>query len=229
MIKQQFKYYPLFKRLFDLILALTLIILILPIMILVAVLIFIKSKEFPIFIQERGITLNNFRYKIIKFKTIKERKSVGLEDRLNNNIFYKPELTSELTKFSNWLRTTGIDELPQLLNVVIGNMSLIGPRPLMLSDLEIMKREYPGFYKKRGTFNSIPGISGLWQIYGERRKGMENLIKLEEDYKRNASLLFDLKLMIKTIPIIIFANHSDSISSNREIINTQQIKITDLN
>ncbi len=185
-------------------------------MILVSVVLFVQLKQFLIFIQERGITLNKFRYKIIKFKTMRANSPIGSESNLSNNIFYKPELTSKLSKFSNWLRKTGLDELPQLLNVVIGNMSLIGPRPLMLSDLKLMQKQFPEFYAMRQSFNCIPGISGLWQINGEREKGIENLIKLESTYEQKGSLILDIKLIFATSPIVVFASHSDAVSVKKE-------------
>jgi len=216
------KYYPKGKRLLDITLSIFLLLLTFPILVLVAVLLFIELKKSPVFIQERGITLNSFRFKIVKFKTIKHSKNVAINS--NNNIFYKPSLETSLTKFSNWLRKTGLDELPQLLNVVAGNMSLIGPRPLMLSDLELMKQKYPEFYAKRDQFFSKPGISGLWQIYGERDKGVENLIKLEAEYEKNSSLILDLRLMLATIPIVLFASHSDAISNSSAFHKDKPIK-----
>lgn len=212
---KRIKYYPLGKRFLDLSLSLFLLLLTLPTMVIVAVVLFVQLKQYPIFIQERGITLESYRYKIIKFRTMKQSGNTVGGSRLSNNIFYKPELTSNLTKFSNWLRKTGLDELPQLLNVVFGNMSLIGPRPLMLIDLELMKKQYPEFYAMRESFNSVPGISGLWQIYGERDKGIENLIEHESNYEKKGSLIFDIKLILATIPIIVFASHSDAIPSSK--------------
>ena len=226
-IKTQFNYYPLGKRLLDLTLSLVLIMLTFPLMVAIGIILLVQLKQIPIFIQERGITLNNFRYKIFKFRTMKQNRAVHAKDNVSNNIFYKPELTTELTKFGNWLRRTGLDELPQLLNVVFGQMSLIGPRPLMLSDLEIMKQNHPEYYAKRESFNRIPGISGLWQIYGQRDKGIENLIMLEAEYEKYGSLSFDIKLILATIPIIIFANHSDAIS-NRIKRDNKKFSITDL-
>jgi len=158
-------------------------------MILISFALFIQFKQSPIFIQERGITLNRFRYKILKFRTIKKESSNKFIVKKSTNILYKPELTSKLTKFTNWLRKTGLDELPQLLNVFAGKMSLIGPRPLMLSDLEIMQQKHPELYEIRESFERIPGISGLWQIYGERNKGIENLILLETKYEKHGSLM----------------------------------------
>ena len=196
-------------------------------MILISFALFIQFKQSPIFIQERGITLNRFRYKILKFRTIKKESSNKFIVKKSTNILYKPELTSKLTKFTNWLRKTGLDELPQLLNVFAGKMSLIGPRPLMLSDLEIMQQKHPELYEIRESFERIPGISGLWQIYGERNKGIENLILLETKYEKHGSLMLDIKLMFATIPIVVFANHSDSISSRKEIYNKQQIRIVE--
>ncbi|MBU1679135.1 MAG: sugar transferase [Bacteroidetes bacterium] len=200
----------------DLALSLFLLLFTLPVMLLCGIILCIQLKEFPIFIQERGITLDKFRYKIIKFRTMKKNKYNLSEDKESNNIFYKPEHSEKLTKFSKWLRITGLDELPQLLNVIRGKMSLIGPRPLMLSDLEILKQNYPEQYLKRESFNSKPGISGLWQIYGKREKGIDNLIDLENEYEKSGSFVMDLKLILATIPIIVFANHTDAILGSRK-------------
>ncbi|MFH1527180.1 MAG: sugar transferase [Bacteroidota bacterium] len=139
-------------------------------MLIFGIILSIQLKNFPIFIQNRGITLNKFRYKIVKFRTMKQNNAALSEAKVSSNIFYKPELNEKLTKFSKWLRIRGLDELPQLFNVITGKMSLIGPRPLMQSDLEILKQKYPVQYLKRELFNSVPGISGLWQIYGQREK-----------------------------------------------------------
>ena len=108
------------------------------------------------------------------------------------------------------LRKTGLDELPQLINVLKGDMSFVGPRPFSLSDLEIIKNEYPEIYNERVSFNTKPGITGLWQIEGNREEGIRNLIFLEKEYESKKSFLYDLSLVVKTIPVVFLANHSDA-------------------
>ena len=214
---KEFKYYPAKKRFLDLTLSLVLILLTMPIMFIVGIVLFAQFKQFPIFIQERGITLKSFRYKILKFRTMRQSTIFGGENGLSDNIFYKSTPEGNLTRFSNWLRKTGLDELPQLFNVVSGKMSLIGPRPLMISDLELMQQKYPEYYAKRETFNCIPGVSGLWQIYGERDKGIKNLIELETAYAKHRTIIFDVKLLFATLPIVVLANHSDSMTNKLKI------------
>ena len=175
----------------------------------------IQLRSFPLFFQERGITLSNNRFRIIKFKTMKKAKTLNDNFR-KNHILNKPELTHLLTGFTFWLRRTGLDELPQLFNVIIGDMSLIGPRPLMIDDLITLKKYFPNLYYNREQINSRPGISGLWQIHGDRSKGVHNLINLENQYENTISFLLDLKLAISTIPIILYAKHSDAVSGKKK-------------
>jgi len=116
--------------------------------------------------------------------------------------------------FSGWLRKTGLDELPQFLNVLSGKMSIVGPRPLTLSDLQLLKEKFPGSYSKRETLTVKPGISGLWQLYGDRKKGIANLIELDFLYQRHHSFWTDMKIIGITIYIVITADISDAIMNN---------------
>jgi hypothetical protein len=124
-------------------------------------------------------------------------------------------LKGEVTKFAGWLRKTGLDELPQIFNIFFGQMSFIGPRPLMLKDLEIMKKEYPENYKERELMNSKPGLSGMWQIFGNRDHGVENLIGMDYLYDKYKNISLDFKLIISTIPIVLLSNISDAILYKR--------------
>jgi len=133
-----------------------------------------------------------------------------------SNVFLKPELSESVTNFSSWLRRTGLDELPQLFSVLFGDMSLLGPRPLSFSDLKIIKEKTPKLYAKRSAIKSKLGISGLWQVLGNRTKGVEELVKLKLEYEHRKSLKFDLILVLKTIPIVLQAKHSDSIVGKKE-------------
>lgn len=107
--------------------------------------------------------------------------------------------------------------MPQIFNVLKGEMTLIGPRPLMLSDLEIMKKSYPVLNKKREELNLKPGITGLWQILNDKKEGYYNLLLLDTLYERKCSFLCDTKIMIITLYILFTASNRDSIVANRKI------------
>jgi len=207
-------YYNLIKRIFDFVIATLLMVLLFPFLILISIVIYIETGSTPIFAQQRGMTLEGKEFRLYKFRTLRKRKAKGIE---SNHIFLKEGLSGLVTFTGYYLRKTGLDELPQLMNVWMGEMSLIGPRPLSLSDLIIMKEIEPVLYNRRGIFKSKPGISGYWQIYGDRQKGVMNLIELEGFYDRNKSLTLDLFLIFMTLPIVLFAKHSDAIiGRNRE-------------
>jgi len=198
------------KRLFDISFSIFFIAVSLPIQIIIFLILLIDLKEFPLFIQERGITLDKFRFKMLKFKTIPTLPSSVTERK----IFLKPRLAKYISPFSKFLRLSGFDEIPQLYNVLLGNMSLVGPRPLMLSDIEILKKESQQEYYIRSSFNSKPGLTGLWQLFGNRFEGVRNMIELEKLYEINKSTLFDLKLLGFTFEAILKRKNSDAIFSN---------------
>ncbi len=206
----------LIKRLIDIFLSTILIIVSVPILFLFSIIIFIEQKQFPFFFQERGITLSRFRFKIFKLKTLKPTTTENLNHNNVEEIFLKPALKGEVTKFAGWLRKTGLDELPQIFNIFLGQMSFIGPRPLMLKDLEIMKKEYPENYKERELMNSKPGLSGMWQIFGNRDHGVENLIGMDYLYDKYKNISLDFKLIMSTIPLVLFSNISDAILYKRK-------------
>ncbi len=113
--------------------------------------------------------------------------------------------------FCRWLRKSGLDEILQLINVIKGEMSLVGPRPLTTGDLELLKKSEPELYERRRILNSKPGITGYWQVCGRREDGAFNLIENDEYYERNKSLIMDLKLILKSVVVLLTASHSDSI------------------
>lgn len=197
------------KRAYDIALSAVLLVLLAPVMALLGLIVWIDTGEYPIFRQQRGLTLEKRRFTIYKFRTLKSGNAEGISGE--NNIFTKDSLSGRVTLTGRWLRATGLDELPQLLNVLKGEMSFIGPRPLSTEDLELMKKENPEHYLRRGMFTSRPRISGYWQIFGERSKGIDNLIELEIKYETEKSIILDLFLMALTLPVVLFAKHSDAI------------------
>ena len=198
------------KRLFDITLASLFFIITLPFLIIFSVVIFLELRSFPIFIQERGLTLEKHRFNIFKLRTLKKREK-NIAHETEEDIFLKPGLVKSVSIFSKWLRKTGLDELPQLVNVIIGDMSLVGPRPLMIEDLQTMKKVSPEIYSRRNEYKSKPGITGLWQLFGNRAEGLIGMIALESLYEKVGTINLDLKLIAYTLTVVLQAKNSDSI------------------
>ena len=178
-------YQKYFKRLFDIIFSLSLIITLLPVMFFIFLLVWF-AIGFPIFKQKRpGMKCKIFT--LYKFKTLYDAsKSISENERQN--------------KIGNFLRKTGLDELPQLFNVLENNMSLIGPRPLLVEYL----KKYSSYEKKRHLIK--PGITGLAQVYPDLSgvKSWKKSIKLDIYYVTNVSFFLDFKIFFKTIELILF-------------------------
>lgn len=202
------------KNVLDFLFGIIFIVVSLPFIFLVSVVLAIILRSSPFIIQERGITYENKVFKIIKFRTIKPDKTKELF--ISNNIFYKFQLEENVPLFCRWLRKSGLDELPQLVNVIKGEMSLIGPRPLMNYDLELLKNKYPEYYYKRNQIKAKPGITGLWQTYGKREEGVKNLILLDLKYDNMISFSLDMKIFISTITIMFKGKNSDAIIYSKE-------------
>ena len=203
--------YRTIKRILDIIFAVILIALTFPFQIVISLALLISLKENPLFLQTRGLTHSKFQFKIIKFRTIKSSEISPEQHHTSKDIFLLPNLSVNINAIGKWLRMTGLDELPQIYNVLIGQMSFIGPRPLMIQDLEILKNEFPNYYSLREQISVKPGISGVWQIIGDRTQGVKNLIGLDIFYDENISFKLDLNIFLVTIPVILFAGNSDAI------------------
>ena len=177
-------YQKFFKRLLDIFLSLILLLLSFPFMILIFFLIWFFIG-FPIFRQKRP-GLNGEIFTLYKFKTLHDTTNLVLENKRQN-------------KLGNFLRKTGLDELPQLFNVLKNNMSFIGPRPLLIEYLN----KYNKYEKKRHSVK--PGITGLAQINPESSgiKSWNKSIKLDIYYVNNISFFLDIKILFKTVILIL--------------------------
>jgi lipopolysaccharide/colanic/teichoic acid biosynthesis glycosyltransferase len=204
-------YYSL-KRICDVFLSIFCIIVTLPFQILFALILFIELEENPIFLQSRGLTLSKNRFRIIKFRTIRSLQLNNHSKIVNSKyLFLLPGLTFNISPFAYWMRKTGFDELPQIYNVLAGQMSMVGPRPLTMQDLETLKNEFPTHYKIRDTINVKPGITGVWQLAGDKNQGADNLIGLDLFYVENQSFWLDMKIIGTTIPVVLLARNSNAI------------------
>lgn len=202
-------WYAFVKRILDIFISFVLLIIALPGLLLFSFIIYLQTGLNPIYIQKRGLSLNKFQFNIYKLRTLYPSQ----KHHTDSNIFIQNEFKDSIIPIGRFLRKTGIDEFPQLINVLLGNMSLIGPRPLANNDLNIIKETDNALYMRRESINVKPGITGYWQIFGNREKGFVNMVELEEYYKLNRSLSLDLFLMVMTVPLMLFAMHSDAISN----------------
>lgn len=200
------------KRLFDIFFGILFFFISLPVLVAAAIVMLFETKKTPFFCQHRGVTLTNGRVKIYKLRTMRNGEELHKKEILAEDIFMKPALAEFVTPIGAFLRRTGIDEIPQLLNVVKGEMSLLGPRPLTLSDLNAMQKKHLDYYNQRDKIISKPGISGLWQVKGNRANGIEDLLFFDKMYDRKKSLLFDFKLMVETTYLMLSAKNSDAIT-----------------
>ena len=158
-------------------------VLLLPVFILIMVFLFITNSGKPFFLQERP-GFNERMFKIIKFKTMNDKKDDA------GNLLPDDERISRIGKF---IRSTSLDEIPQLLNVINGDMSLVGPRPLLPQYLPL----YSDFQRKR--HNVRPGITGYAQVNGRNAISWEKKFEMDLAYVENINFFLDLKILIKTV------------------------------
>jgi exopolysaccharide biosynthesis polyprenyl glycosylphosphotransferase len=187
------------KRIFDVVIAGLLVIILSPLAIVVSMLIKITSKGSIFYIQER-IGYNGRLFKCIKFRTMVENADELKKDLIQFNEIagpvFKIKKDPRITKIGRILRKTSIDELPQLINVIKGDMSLVGPRPPIPSEVN----EYE--LRDRRRLSIRPGITCIWQIEGRNSISFDQWMELDKQYIDNWSLWLDLKILAKTIPAV---------------------------
>ena len=176
-------YKSFLKRLIDFILSLIGLILISPIFGLVAILLFIANNGYPFFFQSRPGKKETV-FKVIKFKTMNDKK--GRDGELLSDAV-------RLTKVGQFVRKTSLDEIPQLINVLKGDMSLIGPRPLLVEYLPLYSSE------QKQRHNIRPGITGWAQVNGRNAISWEQKFTFDVWYVKNMSLILDVKIIFMTI------------------------------
>jgi undecaprenyl phosphate N,N'-diacetylbacillosamine 1-phosphate transferase len=176
-------YNILLKRIFDFFFVVFLLLILSPILFVVMLMLAIANKGNPFFVQERPGRGGKIFY-IIKFKSMNDKRDEN-GDLLPDNL--------RLTSVGRFIRNTSLDELPQLFNVLKGEMSLIGPRPLMVSYLPL----YNDFQKKR--HNALPGITGWAQVNGRNAISWEQKFEYDVWYVDNISFLLDIKILYLTI------------------------------
>jgi exopolysaccharide biosynthesis polyprenyl glycosylphosphotransferase len=185
------------KRFVDLIGALALLLLVSPVLVVTAIAIKMTSRG-PVFFRQRRLGVNGSEFTILKFRSMYEGAEAKRADLLELNeqdgggVLFKIRQDPRITPVGKWIRKFSVDELPQLLHVVAGTMSLVGPRPLASAD-----SSYTGAARRRLLVR--PGVTGLWQISGRSELSWDDAVRLDLYYVENWSLGLDLSILVRTV------------------------------
>jgi exopolysaccharide biosynthesis polyprenyl glycosylphosphotransferase len=188
------------KRLMDIGISIAGILILSPLFILISIIVSLDSKGPILFSQER-IGLRGRSFKMLKFRSMYIDAEERLQELLGKNeseVLFKMKDDPRITKVGKVLRKYSLDEFPQLINVLKGEMSLVGPRPAIHREVELYKDWH---YARLST---LPGMTGLWQVMGRSNiKDFDHVASLDIHYLENWSFLNDLIIILKTIPIVI--------------------------
>jgi len=191
------------KRIIDLTGAALLLLFAAPVLLLAAIAIKLDSAGPAFFVQER-IGLNKRRFRMIKFRTMSADAESRMKEieHLNEKTgpIFKIRNDPRVTRVGRWLRKTSIDELPQLINVLLGDMSIVGPRPLSMRDALRMELAW-----QKRRFSVKPGLTCLWQVSGRSNLSFEQWMQLDLEYIDHWSLGLDASILLRTIPAIVLA------------------------
>jgi exopolysaccharide biosynthesis polyprenyl glycosylphosphotransferase len=196
------------KRAFDLVVASVLLVVTSPIFLLVAIATRLESHGPVFFKQKRSLSDRDEPFVFYKFRSMHheadEKKASLFPLNESNGALFKIKNDPRLTRVGRFIRRYSIDELPQLINVLKGEMSLVGPRPLPVDDFARVTREddIGGYYRARAK--AKPGITGLWQVSGRSHLGFKEMVMLDLYYIENQSLLFDVEILAQTVPVVLF-------------------------
>ena len=205
-------YYDTIKRTIDIITSVLLLILFSPVMVITSFLILITSPG-PILVEKDNLHMkrvgkNGKIFRLYKFRSMMVKadilektdprfRSVYIEKRTGGN--YKSFKDTRVTKVGKVIRKFSIDEMPQLMNVLKGEMSLVGPRPYLPDELKEQTEKYPGTDKFVKDVHTVkPGITGYWQVSGRSGIAFDKRIEMDAYYARKKSLIFDLLIILKT-------------------------------
>ena len=192
-VEQSFKWYrDFFKRGFDIFFSLIAIIILAIPMMIIALWIKIDSPHEKVLFKQERIGINNVPFTILKFRSMRD----DAPHQMATENFENPEVY--ITRVGKILRKTSMDELPQLLNVLKGDMSIVGPRPLIPKEKYVLKLR-----DEYGANKILPGITGLAQVHGRDQVTDENKASYDGKYALNVSLLLDVSIIMKTVSDVV--------------------------
>lgn len=184
-------YQRLFKRMIDFTLSLIGLIVLLPIFLIISIIIKITSPG-PIFFKQKRVGIHKTYFNILKFRTMR----IDTPKDCPTHLLQNPE--QYITKIGKFLRKTSLDELPQIINILVGDMSIIGPRPALWNQYDLIEER-----DKYGANDVMPGLTGWAQINGRDELEIDVKAKLDGAYVNNISFAFDLKCFIGTITSVL--------------------------
>jgi exopolysaccharide production protein ExoY len=195
---------PVWKRAVDILGAIVSLLILVPQFLVVAIFVKIVSPG-PVFFKQRRIGYLGKQFTMWKFRTMHLNAATTihqkhLSDLINNEVPMEKldeKKDSRIIPLGAFFRRTGFDELPQIINVLKGDMSLVGPRPCLPYEAE----QYQDWHKRR--FFAVPGITGLWQVNGKNKTTFAEMISLDVTYLKKLSFWNDIKIIVKTIPSLI--------------------------
>jgi lipopolysaccharide/colanic/teichoic acid biosynthesis glycosyltransferase len=203
------RWQALVRRSFDVAFALVTVVLLSPLLLALTLAIRISSPG-PALFRQRRVGHGQREFTLFKFRSMRSdadprghREYVtalikGQQANGGRKDLYKLAVDDRITPVGRWIRKWSLDELPQLFNVIAGDMALVGPRPAIAYEVE----EYPGWYLKR--FAVKPGLTGLWQVSGRNERTYEEMVRLDIEYAERRSLLLDLSILART-PLTVIA------------------------
>ena len=198
--------YLFVKKLFDIIISLILVIFLLPISIFIKISYLLSGDTHSIFFSQKRIGKNGKEFNLYKYRTMIVNADEELEKLLKNNKELAKEYEKNkklqndprITKIGKFLRKTSLDEFPQFINVLKGEMSVIGNRPYLPKEKKDMGSYYNDIVKTK------PGITGYWQVSGRSDTSFKQRLKLEKEYSNIAGLRLDLKIFFRTFKVVLF-------------------------
>lgn len=192
------------KRIIDIVLSAVGLVCLIPVFIVVAILMKKEEPKGPIFFKQTRVGRNGKEFTMYKFRSMcvdaEEKLAELLAENEIKGAMFKMKDDPRVTKIGKAIRRNSIDELPQLLNVLKGDMSLIGPRPPLPREV----KEYSRYDLQRLLVK--PGCSGLWQISGRNEMNFAEMVELDIQYIRKQSLVNDIKIIWKTVRVMVFPN-----------------------
>lgn len=199
-IVKEKKGYLITKRAIDIIGSLVGLVLLSPLFLIVALMIKLEDPEGKVFFKQVRVGKNGREFNIYKFRSMVSNAEELLDNLLDCNettgAMFKMKDDPRITRIGHFIRKTSIDELPQLVNVLMGDMSLVGPRPPLPREVT----EYTEYDKQRLLVT--PGCTGLWQVSGRSEVGFDEMVELDLNYIKSRNFAIDLKIILKTVLVI---------------------------
>lgn len=200
-VKENNQIYLIGKRMFDIVFSLFLLIVFSPVFLVISVIIKLDGSKGKVFFEQDRVGINGKIFKMYKFRSMYPDAEKRLEEikhlnEIEGNMF-KIKKDPRVTPIGKFIRAYSIDELPQIINVLKGDMSLIGPRPPLIREYS----KYTEYDKKRLSIR--PGITGLWQVSGRNSLSFDEMVALDLKYIRSLSLKNDIIIFFKTIVVVL--------------------------